>query len=121
LQEPDDEEDHDRRQVQPAYGGDDPADGAEHRLGQGIKNAQHAADEIIVRVDDIEGHQPAHDHRGDHDPFVKLKDFDQQRGDRVQHGSPCSGWNFARKAGHEREIGSGLPSKARAAGEGWWS
>ena len=86
LQEPDDHEDDDGRQIEPGNGRDHPADLAEHRLGQGVEDAQHGADEIVMAIDDVEGHQPADNHRRDHHPFVDFQDFDQQGGDGVQHG-----------------------------------
>src|SRR6202012_2767241 len=87
FQELDQDDDDDRRQVQAADRGNYLADGAEDGLGQGDQNAQHRAHEVVVLVDDIEGSEPAYDHRDDHDPFVNVQDFVNQEGDRVHHGA----------------------------------
>ena len=62
-----------------------PIEGSMRRFSQRQQDAQQAADEIVMDIDDVESRQPAHDHGGDQDPLVDFQDLDQQGGDRVHH------------------------------------
>src|SRR5262249_50501475 len=56
--EPQQQDQDQRRQIDPAHQGHDPADRPQQGFGQGIAEAADAAHDGVVAVDDAEAHQP---------------------------------------------------------------
>src|SRR5262245_42507446 len=61
LDEDDDQDDDDGRDVDAAQVGQPLPDRPQHRLGDAIEEFRHHGDELVARVDHVEGDQPAHD------------------------------------------------------------
>src|SRR5205814_1602189 len=85
LDQDDDQEQDDRRNVDPAQIGQKVADRAQHRLGDAIEELGHPGDERVARVDDVEGDQPGEDRRRDDDPNVDIEG-DQNDVEERAHG-----------------------------------
>ena len=63
---------------------------AQDRLGELVHRVTDHPHELIVGVDDVEGDQPAQDHRGNHHPQIQVEgDADdlQERNEDGVHGT----------------------------------
>src|SRR5262249_31936009 len=94
-----------------------PANGTKYGVRQGRDNPQERADEIVVGVDDVEGHQPTHDHGNDDDPLVDSENLIDQESNGVQHKGVVPGGTAPEKPeNHTRLTGERAdPYKPRLA------
>src|SRR5215472_13372113 len=84
LDQPNDEQEDHRRDVEAAEGRNEPAQGTERRLGDAIEEIEHHRDRPAISIDDIEGDQPADDGLDDHQPPVDIEDGDYHPDQRHQ-------------------------------------
>ena len=102
LQDPDQDQHHERREVHRPGIGQDAADRAIDRLGQGVETAPERADEVVIGVDHIERDQGRQDRLCDDDPPCHgqqdLEDVEGEADYGIQLGSPEFLWCFYRKA-----------------------
>src|SRR5690606_12460187 len=73
LEEEDDEQQDDGRDVDAAEIGQDGTDGPERGLGDLVEEVPDRPHHVVARVDDVEGDQPADDGRGDQEPCVEVE------------------------------------------------
>ena len=85
LEQDDQQNQDDRRNVDAAQIRHDRADRPQHRLGDLPEEIAHHMDELVPRVDHVEGDQPRQDRGGDQEPDVKVED-DQDDGEDGAHG-----------------------------------
>src|SRR5205823_12232882 len=74
LDEHDDQNQDDRRDIEAAQIGHELSDRRQRRLGDPVQELGHRRDELVARVHDIEGDQPGQDGRSDQKPDVEVKD-----------------------------------------------
>ena len=85
--EKDDQQQDNRRNVEPPERGDDLADWPQYWLGQSIQPIPDRADKIVMVIDDIEGEQPGQDGHSDDDPGIKFKGHQDYDDESVHGGS----------------------------------
>jgi hypothetical protein len=73
LDEPNDEYQHQRRQIKPAHDRQYAADRAKEWFSNAVKEITDHLNETITRVDDIEGDQPTHDRADNQRPDKKIQ------------------------------------------------
>src|SRR5271165_6913759 len=79
-------EQHDhRREVQPAEGRNDAADGLVDRLGHSRQRAANRIDRARTRVDHVEGDEPGNDEGGDDNPPIDVDDRQKKPDHGVLH------------------------------------
>src|SRR5829696_6183247 len=70
LVDDDQQQSHDRRNIDAAQVGQEAADRSQHRLGDAIEQVDDHADDLVADVDDAERNQPAHDSAGNDDAGI---------------------------------------------------
>ena len=78
LADEEDQQKHDdRRDVDAAEIRQQAADRRQHRLGDAEQEIADGADELVARVDDVEGVEPGEDRRSDENPSVEVESQNQ--------------------------------------------
>src|ERR1700704_276958 len=73
LDQNDNQEQHDRRNVDATHIGQHGADRTQHRLGYAVKEIPDHRHELVARIDHVEGDQPRQYRRRDDDIDVKVQ------------------------------------------------
>src|SRR5215472_6974675 len=100
LRQPDDQQDHQGRDVEATDVRQEAPKRPIDRLRQAIEDIDDATDHVVGSGEHAEGDQPARDHRDDHDPPIDVEDLDHEPDDRPQewtHGARCPPRKIAAK------------------------
>jgi len=73
LQKHDEQNEHQRRQIEAAERRQNTANGPQQRLGDAIDEIAYHLHEAVVRIDDAEAYQPAHHRANDEHPDIKAQ------------------------------------------------